>query len=266
MHTSSRILIGPVVVGAALLAAGLSAALGTGASAGGSGAPVLTTASAPPQPPAATAPRTVLLDPGHAGRTDATGTLVPDGRGGEKACNTTGTETNAGYAEHAFTFDVAQRVAARLRADGVVVVLTRADDSGTGPCVDERGRAGEAAGADAVVSIHGDGAPADGHGFHVAFSDPPLNPAQEGPAHALAVAVRDAMRGGGFVDSTYLGHDGLSPRNDLAGLNLATRPSVLVECANMRNAADAAVMSTPEGRESYAAAITTGIQAFLARA
>ena len=212
----------------------------------------------------APARKIVVLDPGHAGLTTADeGRMVPDGRGGQKACNTTGTQTDAGYPEHAFTFDVAQRVAAGLMAAGVQVVLTRPDDVGRGPCVDVRGRAGEAAGADAVVSIHGDGAPAPGHGFHVALSDPPLNPSQEGPAHALAVAVRDAMRAGGFVDSTYLGHDGLSARNDLAGLNLATRPSVLVECGNMRNAEEAALMTSPEGRERYAAAVTAGIRTFL---
>lgn len=207
--------------------------------------------------------RVVLLDPGHSGRTPTTVGQVTDGRGGQKACNTTGTETDAGYAEHAFTFDVAQRVSARLAAAGIRVVLTRTDDVSFGPCVDERGRAGEAADADAVVSIHGDGAAPAAHGFHVALADPPLHPAQEGPAHALAVAVRDAMRAAGFVDSTYIGRDGLSPRGDLAGLNLATRPAVLVECANMRNAAEAAVVSSPEGRERYAAAITAGILAFL---
>ena len=67
---------------------------------------------------------------------------VPDGRGGTKACNTTGTATDAGYAEHAFTFDVARRVGERSSASGVRVVMTRTDDAGVGPCVDERARAG----------------------------------------------------------------------------------------------------------------------------
>ena len=57
-------------------------------------------------------------------------------------------------------------------------MLTRDNDTGIGPCVDVRGRAGERAGADAVVSIHADGAAPGGHGFHVAYSDPPLNAAQ----------------------------------------------------------------------------------------
>ena len=47
---------------------------------------------------------------------------MPAGYGERKACDTTGTETNAGYGEHAFTWDVAVRVRAILRAHGVPVV------------------------------------------------------------------------------------------------------------------------------------------------
>ena len=202
---------------------------------------------------------------GNAAHPAAINRQVPDGRGGTKACNTTGTATDAGYPEHAFTCDVAARVTQPGCAAGVRVVLTRTDDNGVGPCVDERGRAGAAADADAVVSIHADGSAAGDRGFHVAFSAPPLNPAQAGPARVLAERVRDAMRAAGFPDSDYIGRDGLSPRSDLAGLNLATRPAALVECANMRNPAEAALVSSPAGRDRYAAAITAGILAFLGR-
>jgi N-acetylmuramoyl-L-alanine amidase len=211
--------------------------------------------------------RVVALDPGHnggnAGAPSAINRQVPDGRGGTKACNTTGTSTDAGYPEHAFTFAVAELVAQRLTARGVQVVLTRDDDTGVGPCVDVRGRAGERAGADAVVSIHGDGAGPRDRGFHVAYSDPPLNDVQRGQARTLAADLRDGLVAAGFPRSTYLGRDGLSPRRDLAGLNLATRPTALVECANMRNPAEAEAVSSPEGRDRYAAAITDGILRFL---
>jgi N-acetylmuramoyl-L-alanine amidase len=217
--------------------------------------------------PAAGQARVVVLDPGHNGGNAADPAAinrqVPDGRGGTKACNTTGTSTDAGYAEHAFAFDVARRVAQRLTNRGVRVVLTRTDDDGVGPCVDERGRAGEEADADAVVSIHADGAAPSGTGFHVAYSDPPLNAAQRGPARALAADLRDGLVAAGFPRSSYVGRDGLSPRTDLAGLNLATRPAALVECANMRNAAEAAVVSSAAGRDRYAAAIAEGILRFL---
>lgn len=226
--------------------------------------------SGPPAEPGPAEPRVVVLDPGHNGgngaHPDEIGRPVPDGRGGTKACNTTGTATDDGYPEHAFAWDVAGRVRERLVAAGVMVVPTRTGDEGVGPCVDERGAAGEAAGADAVVSIHADGSAAGDSGFHVAFSDPPLNAAQQRPARELGVAVRDALRAAGFSDSDYIGRDGLSPRADLAGLTLATRPAVLVECANMRNAAEAALVSSAAGRDRYAAAVTDGILTYLARA
>ena len=262
-----------VVVGGSVLAAALGGCTvpTSGSAFSDATSPVLPTQPSPvaatPAPPAP-AP-VVVLDPGHNGRNAQDpremNRPVPDGRGGTKPCNSTGTATDAGYPEHAFNFDVAGRVARRLTAAGVRVVLTRPDDDGVGPCVDVRGQAGEKAGAAAVVSIHADGAAARDSGFHVAYSDPPLNAAQQGPAHVLGVDIRDAMRAGGFHDSDYIGHDGLSPRVDLAGLNLATRPTVLVECANMRNAGEAALVSSPAGRDRYAAAITAGILAFLGR-
>jgi N-acetylmuramoyl-L-alanine amidase len=97
----------------------------------------------------------------------------------------------------------------------------------------------------------------------VAYSDPPLNAAQRGSARVLAADLRDGLVAGGFRRSTYVGRDGLSPRSDLAGLNLATRPTALVECANMRNAAEAAGVSSADGRGRYAAAIADGILRFL---
>jgi N-acetylmuramoyl-L-alanine amidase len=72
------------------------------------------------------------------------------------------------------------------------------------------------------------------------------------------------MRSGGFPTSTYIGTEGMSPRNDLAGLNLSERPAILVECGNMRNATEAAAFSSPAGRQSYAVAIAAGIETYLA--
>ncbi|GAA1870922.1 N-acetylmuramoyl-L-alanine amidase [Pseudonocardia ailaonensis] len=237
--------------------------------------PVVTSAAAAATPaPATTTParplsgRIVVLDPGHnggnAGDKAAINRQVPDGRGGTKPCNSTGTATDAGYSEHAFNWDLAQRIRTSLQAQGATVVMTRDSDTGVGPCVDVRGAAGQKAHADLMVSLHADGSAAANSGFHVAYSSPPLNPAQSGPALDLAKDLRDALRGAGFALSDYIGHDGLSPRSDLGGLNLATVPTALVECANMRNAKEAAVVSSADGRQKYADAITAGIGTYLA--
>jgi N-acetylmuramoyl-L-alanine amidase len=210
----------------------------------------------------------VVLDPGHNGANAANPAQinrpVPAGRGRTKPCNTTGTATNAGYPEHAFTWDVAVRVRDILVAAGIDVVMTRPDDTGVGPCVDQRAAVGNQAAANAVVSIHADGSTnPSAHGFHVAYSAPPLNDAQGEPAMRLATTVRDTMTAQGFATSTYIGSSGLSPRDDLGGLNLSTRPTVLVECGNMRNATEAAAFASPAGRQSYATAIAAAIQTYL---
>lgn len=211
---------------------------------------------------------TVVLDPGHNGGNAAhpaeINRPVPDGRGGTKACNTTGTATDNGYPEHEFTWDVALRVRDALTARGVRVLLTRPDNAGVGPCVNDRAAIANRAGADAVVSIHADGAVPRGHGFHVAYSDPPLHDSQGAPAVALADALITALRGDGFVASDYIGSGGRNPRSDLAGLNLAQIPAALIECANMRNPQEAALVSTPAGRARYASAIAEGIVGWLA--
>ena len=235
--------------------------------------PVSPSSVAPPPssvlaPPVASG-KVVVLDPGHNGGNGAhpaeINRQVPAGRGQTKPCNTTGTATNSGYPEHAFTWDVAQRVGKALAAKGIRVVYTRQNDTGVGPCVDRRAAIGNEANADAVVSIHADGSTAAGaNGFHVAYSSPPLNAAQGEPSTRLAQVVRDTLRTSGFSTSNYIGGNGLSARADLAGLNLSTRPAVLVECGNMRNAAEAARMTSDEGRQQYASAIAAAIEAYLA--
>jgi len=207
---------------------------------------------------------TVFLDPGHSGLSDASlNRQIPTGRGDTKQCQTTGTSTNDGYPEHAFNWDVVSRIQQDLAAQGVHTQLARPDDASVGPCVDQRAAAANALHPDAIVSVHADGAPAGGHGFHVNYSAPPLNDAQAGPAVQLATTMRDSLVASGMQESTYIGNNGLYGRADLAGLNLAQYPAVLVEVGNMRNGDEAAQMESPDGRQHYADAITKGIVAYL---
>jgi N-acetylmuramoyl-L-alanine amidase len=226
-----------------------------------------TTTTTPPAAKGKTNPppgRVVVLDPGHNGgnaaHPDRINAQVPDGRGRMKPCNTTGTSTNAGYTEHAFTWDVTTKVRDILTAHGISVLLTRPDDNGVGPCVNDRAAMANQANPAAVVSIHADGSTSAGaRGFHVAYSSPPLNDAQGEPSLRLARTLRDSLTSAGFPQSNYIGTAGLSARNDLAGLNFATKPTALVECANMRDAGEAATVSSADGRSRYAAAIADAI-------
>jgi N-acetylmuramoyl-L-alanine amidase len=57
--------------------------------------------------------------------------------------------------------------------------------------------------------------------------------------------------------------DGIVPRDDLGGLNLTTVPKVMVECGNMPNPTDAALLVDPGLQRQAAAAFATAIISFL---
>jgi N-acetylmuramoyl-L-alanine amidase len=214
--------------------------------------------------PTSIAGRIVFLDPGHNGANDASiGRQVPTGRGGTKDCQTSGTSADDGYPEHSFTWETVLRIRQELTALGVRTAMSRGDDTSVGPCVDERAAMANALKPDAIVSIHADGGPATGRGFHVNYSSPPLNTAQSGPAIQFAQTMRDQLQASGLTPANYIGQGGLYPRADLAGLNLAQYPAILVELGNMKNPADAALIESPEGRQKYADAVVRGIAGFL---
>jgi len=215
--------------------------------------------------PANIAGMIVFLDPGHNGSNDdSISRQVPTGRGGTKDCQASGTSTDDGYPEHTFTWDTTLRIRQALTALGVRTAMSRGNDTGLGPCVDERAAMANSLQPNAVVSIHGDGGPPTGRGFHVLYSAPPLNDVQAGPSVQFAKTMRDQLAASGFVPSTYIGSNGLDPRSDIAGLNLAQFPSILVECGNMKNPVDSGLMKTPESRQKYADAVVRGIAGFLA--
>lgn len=219
--------------------------------------------------------RTVVLDPGHnpgnANHLAEIARLVDVGNG-RKACNTTGTSTEAGYSEAAFTLDLARRVRALLLAEGARVILTQNGDRPWGPCVTERAAIGNRAHADAVVALHADGAAPNGHGFHVILPAEVVAGAADtrpivDPSRRLGLSLRDAYATAtGEPFATYLGGGtGLMVRSDLGGLNLSQVPAVFIECGNMRNAADAARLSAPAWREMAAHGVALGISRFLAQ-
>ena len=214
---------------------------------------------------------TIVLNPGHnggnAGATRAINRLVPIGQGQTKACDTTGTATNDGYAEAAFNWDVALRTRRLLRGRGATVLLTRQDNRSVGPCIDERARIANRARADLVVSIHADGGPASGYGFHVI--EPALIAGLTddifGASHRLAISLRDAFRSAtGKPYATYAGRNGLNTRGDLGGLRLSNVPAVFIETGNMRSMRDAARMKRSSYRKLAARGIAAGVERFVA--
>ncbi|MFJ5923940.1 N-acetylmuramoyl-L-alanine amidase [Kitasatospora sp. NPDC092948] len=216
--------------------------------------------------------KTVLLDPGHNtanGKHTAEINRKVDIGNSHKECDTTGTSTNAGYSEAEYTLDVVHRARQILQDRGATVVLTQDGDRPWGPCIDERARIGNEAKADAAVSIHADGAPASGSGFHVIMpakvvAGPADTSAIVDPSHRLGVLLRDAFKAGtGEPTSSYIGQQGLDTRSDLGGLNLSKIPKVFIECGNMRNTGDAKRMSDPEWRQRAAQAVADALTSYL---
>ena len=220
-------------------------------------------------PLAAVKGKTIAIDPGHNGLNYAHSAeinrLVNIGNQ-MKACDTTGTATDAGYTESSYNLDVAQRLASILQTAGATVVMTRSTNDGWGPCISTRARIGNRAAAQAAISIHADGGPTSGRGFHVIYpiAVPSLNDAIVSPSERLAVDLRDVLRTTtNMPTSTYVGTEGLIARNDLGGLNLSTVPKVLVETGNMRNAEDVALLTSPSFRQDEAQAIAEALNRFL---
>ena len=247
---------------------GTAAASGAGSKAPNPGSSSAGTTTAP-SPASPLAGKVVAIDPGHDGGNAAAAgeiaQLVPQGFGQYKACDTTGAEAPDGYTEHEFNFQVALLVKSLLEHQGVTVVLTRNNDTGVGPCVDQRAAIGNDAHAAAAVSIHADGGPTNGRGYQLLEADQSVGGAAvQAASHRLATALHSTFdRESGLVPSTYIGTDGYVPRDDIAGLNLSTVPKILVECGNMQNADDLALEESASGRQHIANAIADGIIAYL---
>ncbi|MFI6402972.1 N-acetylmuramoyl-L-alanine amidase [Streptomyces sp. NPDC050548] len=252
---------------------------GTAAGSSASGAPVSPSGTAsnddkPPNPRPLKG-KVVVIDPGHNitnfQHTAEINRKVNIGTNW-KECDTTGTSTNSGYSEAQFTMDVSHRLQKILERQGATVKLTHDGTSPAwGPCVDERAKIGNDAHADAAISIHADGAAAGDRGFHVILPASVHAGAADtraivAPSAALGRSIEsDYLHATGEHPSNYVGDGtGLVTRKDLGGLNLSTVPKVFIECGNMRDSDDAALLTSGAWRQKAAQGISAGIVGFLA--
>src|ERR1700761_2526534 len=140
-----------------------------------------------PAPRLALAGKVVGIDPGHNGRNYADPSfinrLIWNGRESE-TCDTTGTETDDGYTEARFNFNVARYLTRDLRAEGAKVVLTRTSNDGVGPCVTTRAQILNRAHSNVAIDIHADGGPPGGRGFAI------LEPVADGPNNRVIGASK----------------------------------------------------------------------------
>jgi N-acetylmuramoyl-L-alanine amidase len=258
---SSAVAAGAAVVG--LIVAYPSASVGSTVR-----RPAYPTTATSPAPSKPLAHFVVGIDPGHNGHNyaypDYLAHKVWNGREYED-CDTTGTQTDAGYAEAEFNFRVAVFLRHDLRRDGAKVVMTRPNNHGKGPCVTTRSRILNRAHSAVAIDIHADGGPVDGRGFTI------LEPVKDSEnKHVIARSARfgrllrhSVLADTAMPTSTYDGQHGINHRDDLAGLNLADEPKVLIECGNMRNRHDAWLLVSARFQRRIADAMATAIRAFL---
>jgi len=219
----------------------------------------------------------VVLDPGHGG--DQDGALSP-----------------AGLKEKDLTLEIARRVAAALKSQGMRVVMTRTGDL-TVPLAN-RPAIANAIKADVFISIHLNSMPTAEQRAHTTGIESYFLSADATDAHATAVAARenaDLLAGEELVDpsdpvaailsdladaeslagSSRLAYDihqrlvaalgaedhGVkqAPFYVLAG---ARMPAVLLELGFISHQDDAARLATREYQERIAAAIADGVRAW----
>ncbi len=245
-------------------------ALGAAAVLAVSAAPSASSAPAAARPLAGVV---IALDPGHQlgnanprfaaqmAQTRFNGHMV-------KGCNTTGTATNGRFPEATFNWRVTRYLEQRLRALGATVRKTRTNNSydAWGPCVWDRGRFGARVGADLLLSIHADGAAPSGSGFYVMLpaSIPGWTDDIARPSARMGQRFVQGMANAGAPRSTYIrGQILVTPQ--ISTLNFSDVPAILVELGNMRNATDAARMTSREGQKQYADWLVAGVRAALRR-
>lgn len=217
--------------------------------------------------------KVIVLDPGHQlgnsnprfreqiAQTRFNGSIV-------KGCNTTGTATNAGFPEATFTWKVAKRLKPLLEAQGATVLMTRTSNTRNsyGPCVWDRAGFANANKADALISIHADGAPARAHGF---FAIAPTRikgwtTETYKVDRRLSKAMIAGMKAAGATPANYISNQ-LQIRGDQSTINFSKVPTTIIEVGNMRNAREAALMSSASGQQNYAQWLAAGIERFFAR-
>lgn len=268
MTSNKRPIIGAV---AAIMAGLVTAACSVQYDAVGPGYVQRPSSTSPHTPTKMLAGMVVGIDPGHNGANWShpadINKLIWNGRQSE-TCDTPGAQTDRGYTEAQFNFQVAMFLRADLLRDGAQVAMTRTSNQGVGPCVTSRAQILNDSHANVAVDIHADGGPPSGRGFAV------LEPIPDGPNNKVIAASEEFGRDvrSEFLQyttipaSTYDGVGGISYRDDLAGLNLTSVPKVLIECGNMRNTTDATLLVSNAFQQRIARALEAAIIRFLGKA
>lgn len=212
--------------------------------------------------------KVIALDPGHNTvpiRSVNQKNVKYFGAGWRPCQNEGSTGLDKKTPEATLVWRITEKMVPILREQGATVVVSRPDDNGTGPCNDERAEIANRAGADVLLSIHGDGnVNVKNRGFHVIYSQRMVGgePVQAASKTAATIMVGALKANTTMPVSNYIGSalDGTFEESDTLGVlnTMKTGPAILVEVGNIIQPDDWAILSSDAGQEEMARALVIG--------
>lgn len=203
---------------------------------------------------------TVCIDAGHNARSSHKRVPLSPGSRETVMCETGGAAGRRSGPEYKVNLDVAKRLAIKLRARGVHVVMVRTDSKGL---MSPRKRAAIAnkCKADLFVRLHCDSYDTPSiHGFFT------LVPAARGYQKRKRM-YRKSDKAGRFIHKRMVkalgSHNrGVAVTRGLCGFNWCKRPSVLFEMAVMSNPSDDSKLASKKYRRRIASSMSDAICAW----
>ena len=202
----------------------------------------------------------VVIDAGHQQKANLA--LEPIGPGSPErkpkvAGGATGVATR--IPEYKQTLAISLKLRDALVARGVKVVMVRTTNNVDIPN-SKRAAIGNDAKADLVVRVHLNGSTDDAvHGILTLYPDgnpwvTPISAASKKAAEAIQAAV---------VAATAASSQGIDGSSLMAGFNYSKRPSVIVECGYLSNAAEDRLIATVAYQQRIADGIAGGVMSYL---
>jgi N-acetylmuramoyl-L-alanine amidase len=212
-----------------------------------------------PRTTTAAAQYVVVIDPGHQRKPDLG--MEPLGPGStvmkqKVAGGVTGVLAGP---EYALTLAVSLQLRDLLVAKGVKVVMVRTTDDVDIPN-SQRAIIGNQARADLVIRVHFNGSiDPSVRGVTTLF---PAGNAWVAPISAASKAAADRVQAA-VVAATGAVSLGTSGSGDMTGFNYSTRPTIIVECGFLSNAAEDRLIATPAYRQKIANGLAAGVMSYL---
>lgn len=204
--------------------------------------------------------KTVALDAGHQAKANLEKEPVGPGSETMKAkveAGSVGIVT--GLSEDKLTLSVAQKVEARLEAEGYQVVMIR-DSSDVNISNAERAKLANESGADIFVKLHANSL--DTPGVYGTLSmcqtaQNPYNGSQHAASYDLSRRLTDAV-----CEATGFKNRGVQETDTMTGINWCQIPVSLVEMGFMSNPEEDQKLAQEEYQELIADGIVSGINAY----